>query len=132
MSPLKRILAFAKPHQKYLFLSIFFNLLYSVFQIFSVLVMLPVLQMIFNVDQEKITKPVYSGKFSEYFSNRYMQFPDVSTKKLLDYIDSYKSGNYTIFYRNKARRPAYNYINQYINLKYKGTRGETRSGYFIP
>ena len=29
--------------------------------------MLPVLQMIFNVDQEKITKPVYSGKFSEYF-----------------------------------------------------------------
>ena len=49
----KRILAFAKPHQKYLFLSIFFNLLYSVFQIFSVLVMLPVLQMIFNVDQEK-------------------------------------------------------------------------------
>ena len=68
MSPLKRILAFAKPHQKYLFLSIFFNLLYSVFQIFSVLVMLPVLQMIFNVDQEKITKPVYSGKFSEYFS----------------------------------------------------------------
>ncbi len=77
-------------------------------------------------------KDAIKQKFSEYFSNRYMQFPDVSTKKILDYIDNYKSGNYTIFYRNKARKPAYNYINQYINLKYKGTRGETRSGYFIP
>lgn len=68
MSPLKRILAFAKPHQKYLFGSIFFNLLYSVFQIFSVLVMLPVLQMIFNVNNEKISKPTYNGSFADYFS----------------------------------------------------------------
>lgn len=67
MSPLKRILHLAKPHQKYLFLSIFFNLLYSFFQIFSVLVMLPVLEMIFNVKAEKIEKPLFSGSLIDYF-----------------------------------------------------------------
>ncbi len=67
MSPLRRILHLAKPHQKYLFLSIFFNLLYSFFQIFSVIVMLPVLEMIFNVKSEKIAKPQFSGDFVEYF-----------------------------------------------------------------
>ena len=67
MSPLRRILHLAKPHQKYLFLSIFFNLLYSFFQIFSVIVMLPVLEMIFNVKSEKIEKPQFSGDFVEYF-----------------------------------------------------------------
>lgn len=67
MSPLKRILHLAKPHQKYLFFSIFFNLLYSFFQIFSVIVMLPVLEMIFNVKSEKLEKPQFSGDFVEYF-----------------------------------------------------------------
>lgn len=67
MSPLKRILHIAKPHRRYLFLSIFFNLLYSFFQIFSVLAMLPVLQMIFNVNKQKIVKPHYTGGFKEYF-----------------------------------------------------------------
>jgi subfamily B ATP-binding cassette protein MsbA len=67
MSPLKRILRIAKPHRKYLFSSIFFNLLYSFFQIFSIIVMLPVLQMIFNVKTEKIEKPQFSGSFIKYF-----------------------------------------------------------------
>ena len=67
MSPLKRILRIAKPHRKYLFSSIFFNLLYSFFQIFSIIVMLPVLQMIFNVKTEKIEKPHFSGSFIKYF-----------------------------------------------------------------
>lgn len=67
MNPLKRILSVAKPHQKYLFLSIFFNLLYSFFQIFSVLVMLPVLEMIFNVKAEKIERPQFSGSLADYF-----------------------------------------------------------------
>lgn len=67
MSPLKRVLHLAKPHQKYLFLSIFFNLLYSFFQIFSVLVMLPVLEMIFNLKSERISKPTFSGELANYF-----------------------------------------------------------------
>lgn len=69
MKPLKRILSIAKPHQKYLFGSIFFNLLYSVLQIFSIVTMLPILRILFKLDKEVDTNiiPVYSGKFSDYF-----------------------------------------------------------------
>ena len=69
MKPITRILSIAKPHQKYLFGSIFFNLLYSVLQIFSIVTMLPILRILFKLDKEVDTKiiPVYSGKFSDYF-----------------------------------------------------------------
>ena len=69
MKPLNRILSFAKPHQKYLFGSIFFNLLYSLLQIFSIVTMLPILRILFKLDKEVDTSvvPVYSGKFADYF-----------------------------------------------------------------
>lgn len=69
MKPLQRILSIAKPHQKYLFGSIFFNLLYSVLQIFSIVTMLPILRILFKLDKEVDTNivPVYSGKFADYF-----------------------------------------------------------------
>ena len=69
MKPITRILSIAKPHQKYLFGSIFFNLLYSVLQIFSIVTMLPILRILFKLDKEVDTGiiPVYSGKFSDYF-----------------------------------------------------------------
>jgi len=69
MKPITRILSIAKPHQKYLFGSIFFNLLYSVLQIFSIVTMLPILRILFKLDKEVDTKtvPVYSGKFVDYF-----------------------------------------------------------------
>lgn len=69
MKPLQRILSIAKPHQKYLFGSIFFNLLYSVLQIFSIVTMLPILRILFKLDKEVDTSiiPIYSGKFSDYF-----------------------------------------------------------------
>lgn len=69
MKPITRILSIAKPHQKYLFGSIFFNLLYSVLQIFSIVTMLPILRILFKLDKEVDTNiiPVYSGKFSDYF-----------------------------------------------------------------
>ncbi len=57
MSPLKRILRIAKPHRKYLFSSIFFQPFIFIFSDISIIVMLPVLQMIFNVKTEKIEKP---------------------------------------------------------------------------
>lgn len=69
MKPLKRILNFAKPHQKYLWGSMFFNILYSVLQIFSVLSMLPVLRIILNLDRvDTSKKPIYTGDISQYFS----------------------------------------------------------------
>ncbi len=69
MKPLQRILSIAKPHQKYLFGSIFFNLLYSVLQIFSIVTMLPILRILFKLDKEVDTNivPNYSGKFADYF-----------------------------------------------------------------
>lgn len=69
MKPIQRILSFAKPHQKYLFGSIFFNLLYSMLQIASIVTMLPILRILFKLDDEVDTSkvPVYSGKFADYF-----------------------------------------------------------------
>ena len=69
MKPLQRILSFAKPHQKYLFGSIFFNLLYSLLQIFSIVTMLPILRILFKLDKEVDTSypPIYSGRFADYF-----------------------------------------------------------------
>ncbi len=70
MKPLQRILNFAKPHQKYLYGSIFFNILYSALNIFSVATMLPILGLMFGtmerIDTSK--EPVYSGKFADVFS----------------------------------------------------------------
>lgn len=70
MNPLKRVLHLAKPHQKYLFGSIFFNLLYSVLNIFSVLTMLPILRIMFGLEKKVDTSklPTYSGNLGEYFS----------------------------------------------------------------
>lgn len=48
MNLYRRILKFAKPHQKYIYGSLFFNLLYSLFQILSLGTILPVLGMLFG------------------------------------------------------------------------------------
>lgn len=71
MKPLQRILHFAKPHQKYLYLSIFFNILYSVLNIFSVATMLPILGLMFGTMERIDTtkEPVYSGKFADFFDH---------------------------------------------------------------
>lgn len=71
MKPPQRILHFAKPHQKYLYLSIFFNILYSVLNIFSVATMLPILGLMFGTMERIDTtkEPVYSGKFADFFDH---------------------------------------------------------------
>ncbi|MHA6696776.1 ABC transporter ATP-binding protein [Chryseobacterium sp. A301] len=70
MKPLQRILYFAGPHKRFLYLSIFFNILYSVLNIFSVATMLPILGLMFGtMDRVDVsTKPVYNGEFGDYFS----------------------------------------------------------------
>lgn len=69
-NPYRRILAFASPHKKYIFASLFFNILYSVFQIASAGTILPVLGMLFGTikKNEKLEEPVYSGNAADYFS----------------------------------------------------------------
>ena len=70
MKPLQRILSFAKPHQKYLFGSMFFNIMYSVLNIFSVATMLPILGLMFGtVEKVDTTKPpVNSGRLVDFFA----------------------------------------------------------------
>ena len=71
MNPYRKILAFANPHKKYIFASLLFNILYSVFQIASAGTILPVLGMLFGTINSKKTpiEPEYiGGGFSEYFS----------------------------------------------------------------
>lgn len=69
MKPLQRILHFAKPHKKYLFLSVFFNILYSVLSIFSIITMLPILRIVFKLDKGiDVSKvPVNIGGLENYF-----------------------------------------------------------------
>jgi len=69
MKPYQRILSFAKPHQKYLWGSMFFNLLYSLLQIFSIGTMLPILGVMFGtIDRIDTSKePLWSGKIGDYF-----------------------------------------------------------------
>jgi len=69
MKPFQRILFFARPHKKYLFASIFFNIMYSVLNIFSVATMLPILGLMFGTVEKVDTsiKPVYSGRIVDFF-----------------------------------------------------------------
>lgn len=81
MNEYKKILKFAKPHRKYIYGSLFFNLLYSAFQIASLGTILPVLGMLFGtIKPEKYeSAPVYSGDIIDFFtyikeySNYYVQ-----------------------------------------------------------
>ncbi|WP_373781702.1 ABC transporter ATP-binding protein [Kaistella sp.] len=69
MKPFQRILFFAKPHQKYLFISMFCNIMYSILNIFSVATMLPILGLMFGTVEKVDTSkpPVNSGRLVDFF-----------------------------------------------------------------
>lgn len=87
MKPIQRILHFAKPHRKYFFGSIFFNILYSFFSIFSVITMLPILRIIFKLDKgvDTTKTPQYTGNLVDYFE--YLK--NLAYYKIQIYIDQY-------------------------------------------
>ena len=61
MNYFKKILRFAKPYKSYAFLNILFNILYSIFNVLSIIIFIPTLGILFET-QEKVTKaPVYNG-----------------------------------------------------------------------
>ncbi|WP_374329716.1 ABC transporter ATP-binding protein [Soonwooa sp.] len=70
MNLYRRILRFAAPHQKYIYASLFFNVLYSLFQIASLGTILPVLGMLFGTIkmEDKLVEPIYDGHISHYFN----------------------------------------------------------------
>lgn len=69
MKPFQRILSIARPHQRFLWGSMFFNILYSLLQIASIGTLLPILSVMFGtvekVDTSKV--PVWSGRIADYF-----------------------------------------------------------------
>ncbi len=87
MKPYQRILHFAKPHQKYLWGSMFFNILYSLLNIFSVGTMLPILALMFGTMDRIKMRPVWNGEFGTYFS--YLK--DSVFFKIQENIDTYGS-----------------------------------------
>jgi len=70
MNQYRRILKFAAPHQKYIYASLFFNILYSLFQIASLGTILPVLGMLFGTIKmdKNLEKPIYDGHIGDYFA----------------------------------------------------------------
>ncbi len=61
MNYFKKILRFAVPYRKYGFLNILFNILYSIFNVLSIIIFIPTLGILFGT-QEKVEKaPVYEG-----------------------------------------------------------------------
>jgi len=69
MKPSQRILQFAKPHQKFLWVGIVFNILYSILQVFSVLSMLPVLRIVLKIETVDLSKkPHFDGDIADYFT----------------------------------------------------------------
>ena len=69
MKPFQRILSIAKPHQRFLWGSMFFNILYSLLQIASIGTLLPILSVMFGtVDKVDTSRaPVWSGRIADYF-----------------------------------------------------------------
>ena len=61
MSSFKKIINFAKPYKKYAFLNIFFNILYAIFNVLSVLAFIPVLGILFGKEEIVTTAPKYKG-----------------------------------------------------------------------
>ncbi|KFC24037.1 ABC transporter ATP-binding protein [Chryseobacterium sp. FH1] len=69
MKPFQRIISIAKPHQRFLWGSMFFNILYSLLQIASIGTLLPILSVMFGtVDKVDTSKaPIWSGRIADYF-----------------------------------------------------------------
>lgn len=61
MSPFKKILSFIKPHIRFAWLNVFFNVLYAIFNVLTIISFIPVLNILFK-QKNIITKiPVYHG-----------------------------------------------------------------------
>lgn len=76
MNYFKKILRFAKPYKKFAILNIISNIFYALFSGLSFMVLMPLLNVLFDKETEKIiTEPIYHGftDFGSYFNN-YLNF----------------------------------------------------------
>ncbi|MCA0933811.1 ABC transporter ATP-binding protein/permease [Lutimonas saemankumensis] len=61
MNYFKKILRFAKPYLRYAWLNVFFNILYAIFNVLSVLAFIPVLGILFGREEKVTVKPEFKG-----------------------------------------------------------------------
>lgn len=67
-----KIIRFAKPYKKYIFLNIFFNILYALFNALSFVMLIPMLDVMFGNTEKVTQKPIYTSiteidKFGKQF-----------------------------------------------------------------
>ncbi|AXG75141.1 ABC transporter ATP-binding protein [Flavobacterium arcticum] len=79
MDYFKKIFRFAKPYKKYAALNIFFNIFYALFSALSFVSLIPMLDVLFGEDKDKVVeKPVYTGilevgDYVKAYMGHYMQ-----------------------------------------------------------
>jgi len=61
MNYFKKILRFAKPYKSYAILNILFNIIYSIFNVLSIIIFIPTLGILFSTQEKVATKPIYQG-----------------------------------------------------------------------
>ena len=57
----RKIMRFARPYLKFAWMNIFFNILYAIFNVLSVLTFIPVLGILFGREEKVTQKPVFTG-----------------------------------------------------------------------
>lgn len=61
MNYFRKVLGFAKPYKLYAFLNIIFNILYSIFNVLSIIIFIPTLGILFSTQEKIDTAPIYNG-----------------------------------------------------------------------
>ncbi|MDT0607175.1 ABC transporter ATP-binding protein [Croceitalea rosinachiae] len=61
MNYFKKILRFAKPYKSFALLNILFNILYSIFNVLSIIIFIPTLGILFGTQEEVAEAPIYNG-----------------------------------------------------------------------
>ena len=61
MEYFKKILRFAKPYSRFGYINIFFNILYSIFNVLSIIIFIPTLGILFGTQEKVTVPPAYNG-----------------------------------------------------------------------
>ncbi len=61
MNYFKKILRFARPYKSYAILNIIFNVLYSIFNVLSIIIFIPTLGILFSTQEKVAQAPIYDG-----------------------------------------------------------------------
>mgnify|MGYP005724361755 FL=1 len=76
MSYFKDILKYERRYRKYTVLNVVFNILYAIFNVLSVLAFIPVLGILFGIENKVTVKPLYESitKIGSYLKDLFYHF----------------------------------------------------------